>query len=140
MPLWYKIFGNSMLYNRIHVKQRLRRKRKRFYESFSSRQSGRKSFVLTTHWKLAHLVNTCHGITVLRRLTVPKQTVLQNARYAESKNVRRQYYCSPVWTKSGGQIPWTVTAIFETLMSAHRTEKLPVNGVLWANNSCSVGC
>ena len=44
------------------------RRRKRAYESFSSRRKSRKSFTLTIHWNLAKRVNY-HGIIVHQHLT-----------------------------------------------------------------------
>ena len=50
--------------------------------------------------------------------------------YAESKKKLLQYKSHPAWTKSGGQIPWRVTAIFNTSLTACRTGKHFMNGEL----------
>ena len=58
------------------------RRRKRVYESFSSRQKSQ-TFTLTIHWQLANPVKIYHGIIELRHLIDPRRMVLLKERYAE---------------------------------------------------------
>ena len=67
----------------IRAKLKLLRRRKRVQESFSSRQTSRKSFALTIHWNLAHFVKNYCGITELQHLIDPRRTVLLKELYAE---------------------------------------------------------
>ena len=59
---WYKILPLNG-FNLIRAKQRLLRRRKRSYRSFSSRQKSQKSKTLTIHWIWANLVKICHHRT-----------------------------------------------------------------------------
>ena len=53
--------------------------RRRKWESFSSRQKSRKSFIHTTRWNSEKLVKIFHGITELRHLVDPRRMVLLRA-------------------------------------------------------------
>ena len=66
-------------------KTKLLRRWKRVYESFSSRHKGQESLLRTIHWNLANAVKSYTGIILPQRLTVPKQLVLQEEQYAESR-------------------------------------------------------
>ena len=63
---WFKIMPLDG-FNHIRAKQRLLRRRKRIYRSFSSRQKSQKSKTLTIHWIWANLVKIYHGITELQQ-------------------------------------------------------------------------
>ena len=58
---WHKILPFNG-FNLIRAKQKLLRRRKRVYESVSSRRKSRKSFTLRIHWNLANPVKIYHGI------------------------------------------------------------------------------
>ena len=77
------------------VKLNLLRKRRRVYESFSSRRTSRKSFILTILWDLEKLVKSYNGIIVLLHLIDPKQMVLMKERYAEEKKGHLLYCSNP---------------------------------------------
>ena len=82
--------------SRIRATQNLLREHKRVHTSFSSRRASRKCFMLTIPWNLAKLVKSYLGISVHRRLTVPKQMVLQKERHAESRKAPLLHCCNRV--------------------------------------------
>ena len=112
---WYKIWqlnGSS----RIRAKQKLLRKHKGACKSSWSRIGSLKSFTLTIPWNLSKSVKIFPGIIV-------------------------RYCCNQVWTKNGGRILWSVTALCETfkttcLMGKHLTNsgsanQLKANNYIW---------
>ena len=85
------------------MKPKLLKRRKRVYESVSSRQKSRKSLTLRLLWNLAKPVKNYHGIIVHQRLTVLRRVVLPRERYAELKKGLLQYCCNLAWTKVVGR-------------------------------------
>ena len=73
-----------------------------------SRQRNQKSFTPTITWNLANPVNNYLGIIVRLHLIVLRQMALLKERYAGSKKEHMQYFCKPIWMKTGGMIPWSV--------------------------------
>ena len=108
-------------YNHTRVKPTLLRRRKRVYESFSSRWNSQKSFILTIPWNLAKLVKTFPAIIVRQHHTDQKHMGLQKEQYAESMKGHLRYCCNPAWTKSGLRIPWNVAVFCETFKTCWET-------------------
>ena len=81
------------------------RERTSVFKSFSRRRSQSKSDTQIINWNLAKLVNKYYGITVLRRLIVLRQMVLQSGQHAGWQRVHPRYFCNPVWMENGGLIP-----------------------------------
>ena len=69
---WYKILPLNG-FNLTRAKQKLLRRRKRVYETFSSRHISQELFTLTIHWSLANPVKNYHGIIELLHLIDPRQ-------------------------------------------------------------------
>ena len=118
---WYKIWQLD------GAKQKLLRKRKRVYESFSSRQTSRKSFTLTIHWNLAKPAKIIPGLIVRQHRTDRKRMGLLGERYAGLKKGLLLHCCNQVWMDNGGRIPWSVTVNCGTykiscLMGKHFTK------------------
>ena len=111
---WYKTWQHSG-YNHTHVKQKLPRKQKRAYKSSWSRIGSLKSFTLTIPWNLTYLVKIFHGIIARLHHIDRRLMGLLKQQYAEKKKAPLLYCCNQVWMKNGGQIPWNITAICETL-------------------------
>ena len=130
MPLWFKIWPLNGC-SRLRAKQNLLRRRKRVHESFSSRQEGQKSFILTNHSNSEKHVKIYPGIIVHQRLTVPKQKVMQNTgnRHCERRNIRGTLLRSGLdekWCADSGN----VTVNCETFKTSCQIEKLFLKGDL----------
>ena len=61
----------------------LLRRRRRVYESFSSRQKGQKLYTLPIRWNLKNPVKIYHGITEFKHLIDARRMALLKERYAE---------------------------------------------------------
>ena len=82
MLSWYRILPLNG-FNLIRVVRKLLKRRKGVYKNSSNRRKSRRSVTLTSHWNLANLVTTCHGIIVLQHLIDPRQVAQLEERYAE---------------------------------------------------------
>ena len=79
---WYKIQPLNGV-NLTRARQKLLRRRKGVYESFSSRRKIWKSFILTIPWSLAHPLKICHGMIVHQRHIDPRQMALLEELHAK---------------------------------------------------------
>ena len=119
---WYQILPLNG-FNLIRAKQILLRRRKRFYESFSSRRKCRKSFALTIHWIFVNPVKICHGIIELRHLIDLRRMVLLKERYAETKEGTFAVECLLYFLQSGFDEKWLADYL-ECLLSANCSRPL----------------
>ena len=110
---WYKI-SPLRGYNLFRAKQKLRRRRRRVYESFSSRRKSQKSFIVTNHWTLENPVKTYH-VESLYVYTLSLRNK-RNCRTSCTLNKKREhqlYYCHRDWMISGGWFLWNAITICE---------------------------
>ena len=70
-------------FSRTRAGQQLLRRRKRVYESFSSRLKSRKTLTLTIRWNVANLVKIYHGIIEPQHLIDPRHMELLKEQYVE---------------------------------------------------------
>ena len=89
-----------------------------------------KSVTRTIPWNSAKPVKISPGIIVRQHHTDRKQMGLLREQCAEWKKVRMQYCCNEVWMKNGGQIPWNVPHICETLQISYLMGRLHTKDVL----------
>ena len=82
MQLWCKTWPLNGV-DLTRVKQKLLRRWKGVYESFSNHQKSRESFTVTIHCNLANLVKIFHGIIKLLHPIDPRRMALLKERYAE---------------------------------------------------------
>ena len=109
-------------------KLKLLRRRKRVWESFSSRRKNRKSLTLTIHWNLANLVKIYHGIIELQHLIDPRRMALLKEPHAEWKKEHLLYCCNQAWMKNGGLILWNAVAICDMSKTSWQMWKLLMKG------------
>ena len=74
------------------LKQRLPRRRRRAYGSFSNRQKSQKSVTLTILWNLENPVKIYHGIIGLQHLIGLRRMALLSEQYEEQKK-EHQVHC-----------------------------------------------
>ena len=113
---------------RSREKLKLLRRRKRVWESFSSRRKNRKSFTLTIHWNLANLVKIYHGFIELQHLIDPRWMALLKEPYAEWKKEHQLYCCNQAWMKNGGLILWNAAAVCDMSKTSWQMWKLLMKG------------
>ena len=70
-------------FNSIRAKQRLHKRRKRVYESSSSRRKDQQLFIRAVRWNLGNLVKIYHGIIELRHLIDLRRMLLLKEPYDE---------------------------------------------------------
>ena len=114
----------------ILAKQKLHKKHREACKSSWSRMRTLKSFTLTIPWNLAKPVKIFPGIIVRQQHTDRKQMGLLKEQCAEWKKAPLRYCCNQVWMKNGGQIPWNVTPICETIKISCLMRKLQARDVL----------
>ena len=123
MQSWCKIWPPNES-SRIRAKQKLLRKPKGAGTSSGSQIGNLKSFTLTNPWNLAKLVKIFPGIIVRRHHTDRKQMGLRKGQCAELRNAPLLCCFNQFWMKIGGQIPWNVVPICETLQISYLMGKL----------------
>ena len=111
-------------------KKKGHRKHKEACKSSWSRTGSLKSLTLTGPLNLAKPVKIFPGITARLHHTDQKQMGLLREQCVELRRGHLRYCCNQVWTKIGGQIPWNVTPICETLKISCLMGKLPMKDVL----------
>ena len=74
-----------------------------------------KSFTLTILWNSAKFVKMSRGIIARLHHTDRRLMILRKEQCAKWRKEHLLSCCNEAWMKIGGQIPWSVTPIFETL-------------------------
>ena len=103
---------------------RLHKRRKRVYESFSTRRKNPKLFFRTIFWNLENPVKIYHGITELQHLIDPRQIASLREPFDEKKKVLEEYCCNQDWMKDGGPILWNAIAVCEMSKTSWQKGKL----------------
>ena len=101
--------------SRIRVKQKLLRKPRRAQKFL---EPNRKPKVIHTD-KSLEFGKACEDLSWNHCTSTPHRSetngIVERAVHRVKEGVRLQYCCSQVWMKNGGQIPWNVIPIRETI-------------------------